>query len=164
MAGCVSKPSAAEQTFLRHLKERMADGESRCIVSRNYGASALNFESQTIFGSRPRNSGLSGTIATLTETSGCVMIGEPLGQHRGICMRIFFAAATIALLVAPAYAQLNGGKAPPGAPPAPPKSQQELNAERDAEQAYKKSLSGIPDKPAPDPWGIAREPKTPELR
>ena len=76
-------------------------------------------------------------------------------------MRIFFAAAMIALLAAPAYAQLDGGKAPPGPLPAPPKSQQEIKAERDAEQAYKKSLSGIPDKPAPDPWGMAREPKTP---
>jgi hypothetical protein len=76
-------------------------------------------------------------------------------------MRIFFAAAMIALLAAPAYAQLDGGKAPPGPPPAPPKSQQEIKAERDAEQAYKKSLSGIPDKPAADPWGIAREPKPP---
>jgi hypothetical protein len=87
---------------------------------------------------------------------------DSIGEY---CMRIFFAASMIALLAAaPAYAQLNGGKAPPGPPPGPQKSQQEIKAERDAEQAYKKSLSGIPDKPAPDPWGIARgatEPKTP---
>ena len=79
-------------------------------------------------------------------------------------MRIFFAAAMMALLIAPAYAQISGGKASPGPPPAPPKSQQAIKAERDAEQAFLKSLGGIPDKPAPDPWGIARgatEPKTP---
>jgi hypothetical protein len=72
------------------------------------------------------------------------------------CMKISFAAAMIALLNSPAYAQLNDGKAPPGPPPAPPKSQQEIKAERDAEQAYKKSLGNIPDQPLADPWGIAR--------
>jgi hypothetical protein len=84
-----------------------------------------------------------------------------MGKYR---MKIFFAAATIALLTSPAYAQLNDGKAPPGPPPAPPKSQQEIKAERDAEQAYKKSLGNIPDQPLADPWGIARgatDPKTP---
>ena len=75
-------------------------------------------------------------------------------------MRIVFAAAVIASLSAPAYAQLDGGKAPPGPPPAAPKSQQEIRAERDADQAYKRSLNGIPDKPAADPWGIVREPQT----
>jgi hypothetical protein len=89
------------------------------------------------------------------------MISRRLEPCRKYRMRIFFAAAVIALLAAPAYAQLNGGKAPPGPPPGPQKSQQEIKAERDAEQAYKKSLSGIPDQPAADPWGIAREPATP---
>src|SRR6202035_2065264 len=92
---------------------------------------------------------------------GCLIFGGPLGQHRGICMRIFFAAAMIALLAAPAYAQLDGGQDPPGPLPAPPKSQQEIKADRAAEQAYTTSLSGTPDKPAPDPWVMAREPKPP---
>jgi hypothetical protein len=70
-------------------------------------------------------------------------------------MRAICAAAMIALLTTPAYAQLNDGKAP-GPPPAPPKSQQEIKAERDAAQAYKKSLGNIPDQPPADPWGIAR--------
>ena len=79
-------------------------------------------------------------------------------------MRTICAAAMIALVTSPAYAQLNDGKAPPGPPPAPPKSQQEIKAERDAAQAYKKSLGNIPDQPPADPWGIARgatDPKTP---
>jgi hypothetical protein len=76
-------------------------------------------------------------------------------------MKIFFAAAMIALLTSPAYAQLNDGKAP-GPPPAPPKSQQEIKAERDAEQAYTKSLGNIPDRPVADPWGNARSADTPK--
>jgi hypothetical protein len=59
----------------------------------------------------------------------------------------------IALLAAPAYGQ---GRATPGPTPPPPKSQQEIEAERAAENAYKKSLSNIPDRPPADPWGIAR--------
>jgi len=71
-------------------------------------------------------------------------------------MRVIFAAAMIALLTGPAFAQLNGGKAPPGPPPPAPKSRQEIEAERAAERAYKDSLGNIPDKPAADPWGNAR--------
>ncbi len=68
-------------------------------------------------------------------------------------MRILCAAMLIALLAAPAYGQ---GRATPGPTPPPPKSQQEIEAERAAENAYKKSLSNIPDRPPADPWGIAR--------
>jgi hypothetical protein len=71
-------------------------------------------------------------------------------------MRVIFAAAMIAMLAGPAFAQLNGGKSPPGPPPPAPKSRQEIEAERAAERAYKDSLGNIPDKPAADPWGIAR--------
>jgi hypothetical protein len=69
-------------------------------------------------------------------------------------MRVIFAAAMIVILAGPAFAQINGGKSPPG-PPAP-KSRQEIEAERAAERAYKDSLGNIPDKPAADPWGNAR--------
>jgi hypothetical protein len=34
-------------------------------------------------------------------------------------------------------------------------------ADREAAKAYKNSLGNIPDKPAPDPWSIARTPETP---
>jgi hypothetical protein len=75
----------------------------------------------------------------------------------GDCMRVIYAAAMIAILTAPAYGQ---GKMP-GPPPAPPKSRQEIEAERTADQRYKDSLKNIPDKPAADPWGIARGADTP---
>jgi hypothetical protein len=68
-------------------------------------------------------------------------------------MRVLYAAALMALLSGPAYAQ---GKTTPGPPPAPPKSQQEIEADRAAERAYQSSLGNIPDKPAADPWGNAR--------
>jgi hypothetical protein len=74
-------------------------------------------------------------------------------------MRVIYAAAMIAILVAPAYGQ---GQTP-GPPPAPPKSRQEIEAERKADQAYKDSLKNIPDKPAADPWGIARDADTPKV-
>jgi len=75
-------------------------------------------------------------------------------------MRVLYAAALMAVLAGPAYAQ---GKTPPGPPPAPPKSQQEIEADRAAERAYRSSLGNIPDQPAADPWGNARSidaPKT----
>jgi hypothetical protein len=77
-------------------------------------------------------------------------------------MRVIFAAAMIAILAGPAFAQLNGGKAPPGPPPPAPKSRQEIEAERAAERAYKDSLGNIPDKPAADPWGNARGVEAPK--
>jgi hypothetical protein len=75
-------------------------------------------------------------------------------------MKILCAAALMALLAGPAYAQ---GKTTPGPPPTPPKSQQEIAAERAAERAYQSSLGNIPNQPAADPWGNARSidaPKT----
>ena len=70
----------------------------------------------------------------------------------------------IAMLAVPAYAQsqLKGGAGPQPTPQAP-KSQQEIEADRAAERAYKKSLGNIPDQPPADPWGNARSidvPKT----
>ena len=74
-------------------------------------------------------------------------------------MRVIYAAAMIAILAAPAYGQ----GAVPGPPPAPPKSRQQIEGERAADQAYKDSLKNIPDKPAADPWGIARDADTPKV-
>jgi hypothetical protein len=51
----------------------------------------------------------------------------------------------------------------PGPPPAPPKSRQQIEGERAADQAYKDSLKNIPDKRAADPWGIARGADTPKV-
>ena len=78
----------------------------------------------------------------------CAMIERVKGSLR---MKVLRAATLMALLLAgPAYAQ----KPPP--PSDPPKSQSEIDRDKSAEQAYKKSLGNIPDKPPADPWGGAR--------
>jgi len=75
-------------------------------------------------------------------------------------MRVFHAAAIIALVAAPAYAQQKPipqygdvGKA---------KTQSEIDEEKATERAYQRSLGNVPDKGPVDPWGNARnvgEPK-----
>jgi hypothetical protein len=75
-------------------------------------------------------------------------------------MRVFRAAAVIALLAGPAYAQT----------PAMPKygevdkekTPQQIAGERAAEQAYKKSLGNIPDQGPTDPWGNVRSDGAPK--
>lgn len=79
----------------------------------------------------------------------------------GTLARALGAAALLALLGGPAYAEL-GGKAPPGPPPPAAKSQKEIESERAADQAYKNSLKNIPDKPPADPWGNARSTDAPK--
>jgi hypothetical protein len=74
-------------------------------------------------------------------------------------MRVLGAAATIALLLAgPAYAQ----RGAPAAPQDPPKSQVQIDQEKAAESAYKRSLRNIPDQPPADPWGGARAVEAPK--
>ena len=75
-------------------------------------------------------------------------------------MKVFRTAAIIAVMLAgPAYAQTNK---PPAPAPEPPKSQSEIDADRAADKAYKRSLGNIPDKPPADPWGIARDADEPK--
>jgi hypothetical protein len=66
-------------------------------------------------------------------------------------MRVFHAAAVIAILAGPAYAQTQPapryGEAPKD------KTPQQIEADQAAERAYKNSLSNIPDKGPSDPWG-----------
>jgi hypothetical protein len=69
-------------------------------------------------------------------------------------MRVLLAAALIALMAGSANAQGRG--VPAAAEPAKPKSPQEIQAEKDAEKAYKRSLSNIPDQGPADPWGNMR--------
>ena len=67
-------------------------------------------------------------------------------------MRVLPAVGLLTLLLAgPAFAQIK-----PPAPSDPPKTQGQIETEKSADQAYKHSLSNIPDKPAADPWGGAR--------
>ena len=70
-------------------------------------------------------------------------------------MRVFAVAAVIALVAGPAYAQSQ--------PVAKygdtdkEKTPQQIEAEREAERAYKRSLGNIPDQGPTDPWGNVRE-------
>ena len=68
-------------------------------------------------------------------------------------MRVLRAAALLSvLLVGPVFAQ---GVKPP-APTDPPKGPGEVETEKNNNEAYKRSLRNIPDKPPADPWGGAR--------
>jgi hypothetical protein len=75
-------------------------------------------------------------------------------------MRIILVAAMISLLTTTAFAQDNHvqryGEADKE------KSATEIQAEKDAQRAYQKSLGNIPDKGPTDPWGAVRSdsPKT----
>jgi hypothetical protein len=75
-------------------------------------------------------------------------------------MKVFYAAAVIALLAGPALAQTQSipkyGETPKE------KSAQELAAERDAEKAYKRSLGNIPEQKSSDPWGAVRSESAPK--
>ena len=75
-------------------------------------------------------------------------------------MRVFLAAIVIASLAGPALAQSPAipkyGEVPKE------KSQQELAAERQAEQAYQKSLGRIPEQKPTDPWGSVRSDSAPK--
>jgi hypothetical protein len=77
-------------------------------------------------------------------------------------MRILRAAAVIALLTAPAYAQ----NATPNInllPELQSKSPEEKEAEAVRDKAYKESLKKIPDgKVSSDPWGNVRSVDTPK--
>ena len=73
-------------------------------------------------------------------------------------MKVFGAAALIALLAGPAFAQsvprygdINKSKTP-----------QEIEQEHETDKAYEKSLGNIPDKGPVDPWGNARSTDTPQ--
>jgi len=75
-------------------------------------------------------------------------------------MRVLGAVAMIALLAGPAYAQQT---------PIPrygdltSKTPKQIEEERAAEKAYKKSLGNIPDQTTPsDPWGNARSASEPK--
>jgi hypothetical protein len=74
-------------------------------------------------------------------------------------MRVFCAAAVIALLAGPAYGQ---SSVPRYGDTEKTKSPQEIEAEREAERAYKRSLSNIPEQSAADPWGNVRSNSAPK--
>ena len=69
-------------------------------------------------------------------------------------MRVFRAALVIAFVAAPAYGQQKS--IPRYGEETKEKTPQEKEAEKAAEQAYKRSLGNIPDQGATDPWGAVR--------
>ena len=72
-------------------------------------------------------------------------------------MRVFRAAALIALLVGPAGAAYAQSQTPvPRYGDQKGKSQEELDEEKRADKAYHKSLGNIPEQAPADPWGNAR--------
>ena len=74
-------------------------------------------------------------------------------------MRILHAAAVIALLAGPAYAQ----KSIPKYGDAPvEKTRSQIEEDQQAESAYKRSLGNIPDQTPTDPWGSARNVDAPK--
>ncbi len=75
-------------------------------------------------------------------------------------MKVFAAAAMIALLAGPAYAQSKS--IPKYGETDKAKTPQEIEAEREAERAYKRSLGNIPDQGPVDPWGSLRNDGTPK--
>ena len=70
-------------------------------------------------------------------------------------MRVFFAATVIAFLAGPVYAQTQ--KPVPQYGDNTGKSAREIEDEKDAERAYKRSLGNIPEQKASDPWGTMRD-------
>ncbi|HEV7635970.1 MAG: hypothetical protein QOC84_2604 [Bradyrhizobium sp.] len=77
-------------------------------------------------------------------------------------MRIFSAVAVIALLTAPAYAQMQTPNINLLSD-TPSKTPEELEREAAQQKAYKESLKKIPDaKGSSDPWGNVRTVETPK--
>jgi hypothetical protein len=77
-------------------------------------------------------------------------------------MRILRAAAIIALLAGPAYAQSPDQHVPRYGETSDTKRPQEIENDKQADKAYNKSLGNIPDKGPVDPWGIARSADAPK--
>lgn len=73
-------------------------------------------------------------------------------------MRVLVAAAVIALLVGPAFAEEHM----PGYGEFKDKTPQDIAAEREADKAYRKSLGNIPEQKASDPWGTVRSDNPPK--
>jgi hypothetical protein len=75
-------------------------------------------------------------------------------------MRVLGAAAVIALLAGPAFAQSQS--VPRYGDINKSKSPQEIEQEHEADKAYEKSLGNIPDKGPTDPWGNVRSDSPPK--
>jgi hypothetical protein len=75
-------------------------------------------------------------------------------------MRVFLAAAMIALLAGSAYGQSQ--RVPQYGEVDKDKTAQQKEADKEAERAYQRSLGNIPDKGSTDPWGGVRSDSAPK--
>ena len=71
-------------------------------------------------------------------------------------MKVFRAAAVIGLLAAPAYAQSPETPVPGYGEPDKDKTLNQIQQAKEAEKAYKNSLSNVPNQGPVDPWGNTR--------
>jgi hypothetical protein len=85
---------------------------------------------------------------------------EPANGGRENTMRVFYTAAAIALLAAPVHAQTQS--VPRYGETSKAKSPQEIQAEKEADKAYHRSLGNIPDQGPTDPWGNVRTEGSPK--
>jgi len=75
------------------------------------------------------------------------------GRETDTMKRVIVAAAMLALIAMPAYAQMGGKRAPKG----DDKKADQSAAKKVDEKAYKAALERIPEpKEKYDPWGVAR--------
>jgi len=77
-------------------------------------------------------------------------------------MRIVLAAAVLALLAGPAFAQNVDDHVPRYGEEEKEKTPEQKRGEKAAQDAYQRSLSNIPDKGSTDPWGAVRSTDTPK--
>ncbi len=75
-------------------------------------------------------------------------------------MRVLLAAAMIALLTGSAYAQTKN--VPRYGEVDKDKTPSQIEADKEAEKAYQRSLGNIPDKGTTDPWGSVRSDSAPK--
>jgi hypothetical protein len=95
-----------------------------------------------------------------TERVGGSNPSPPTSHPEGMRMRVFAAAAIIAFLAGPAYAQTK--PIPRYGEVDKDKTPQQIESEREAERAYKRSLGNIPDQGPTDPWGNVRSEGAPK--
>src|SRR5258705_5157755 len=95
-----------------------------------------------------------------TERVGGSNPSPPTSHPEGMRMRIFAAAAIIAFLAGPAYAQSQS--VPKYGEVDKDKTPQQIEAEREAEKAYQRSLGNIPDQGPTEPLGNVRNDSAPK--
>jgi len=76
-------------------------------------------------------------------------------------MKIAGLLAVVALLAGPASAQMPEPHVKGPGEPEPDKTRSQIEAEKEAERAYRRSLGNIQEQKAADPWGTVRSENAP---